>query len=134
MILQATVMGIPRPQGSKRHVGGGRIIDANADVLLPWREAVAASVARAIPPGWDTEGAYTLTAVFTWPRLKTRDDKYKASPPDLDKLLRAVMDACTSAGAFRDDGRVVEAHALKMYSELAGLRLRIEHKEQSSEQ
>ena len=32
----------PAPQGSKRHVGGGRLIEASKRVK-PWRQAVAAT-------------------------------------------------------------------------------------------
>ena len=34
------VSGTPAPQGSKRHVGGGRMIESSKKVE-PWREAVA---------------------------------------------------------------------------------------------
>lgn len=130
MRAEATVMGIPRPQGSKRMVGNGRFIESNADVLVPWRDSVASALAEALPAGWDPEGAFSVTAVFTWSHLKTRRRRYKASPPDIDKLLRAVLDAGTYAGAWRDDGAVVEIRAVKVYAELPGLRLVIDRKEE----
>src|ERR1700676_3259288 len=37
--MKITVRGIPAPQGSKRHVGGGRMIEMSKAVG-PWREAV----------------------------------------------------------------------------------------------
>jgi hypothetical protein len=38
-LLRVDVYGLPAPQGSKRHVGGGRMIEASKKVG-PWREAV----------------------------------------------------------------------------------------------
>ncbi|MGH7347333.1 MAG: RusA family crossover junction endodeoxyribonuclease [Candidatus Rokuibacteriota bacterium] len=42
--------------------------------------------------------------------------------PDLDKLVRAVLDACTAL-AFVDDGQVVALNAGKEYGNAAGLDL-----------
>ena len=44
-VVTIKVSGEPAPQGSKRHVGGGRMIEASKK-LPPWREAVRAEVQR----------------------------------------------------------------------------------------
>lgn len=38
--LAFTVIGTPAPQGSKRHVGGGRMVESSKAVA-PWRDSVA---------------------------------------------------------------------------------------------
>lgn len=43
--LEITVYGRPAPQGSKRHVGGGRMIEMSPHVKA-WREAVSAAAAQ----------------------------------------------------------------------------------------
>lgn len=41
------VYGEPAPQGSKRHVGGGRMIESSAKVK-PWRQDVVAAAREAM--------------------------------------------------------------------------------------
>jgi crossover junction endodeoxyribonuclease RusA len=36
--------------------------------------------------------------------------------PDIDKLVRSVLDSLTDAGVLREDSRVVDLHALKLYA------------------
>jgi Holliday junction resolvase RusA-like endonuclease len=40
---------------------------------------------------------------------------HPATRPDVDKLIRAVLDALTMSGAIKDDGRVVTLAAVKTY-------------------
>nr|DAN37658.1 MAG TPA: Endodeoxyribonuclease RusA [Caudoviricetes sp.] len=40
-----------------------------------------------------------------------------AVKPDLDKLTRAVFDALTDAGVWRDDSRVVDMRVTKRYED-----------------
>ncbi|MBE4796181.1 RusA family crossover junction endodeoxyribonuclease [Streptomyces caniscabiei] len=124
----------PAPQGSKRHVGRGRLLEQSKRVA-PWREAVdtaarAAALARHIleyggrpAPGAapaPLDGPLSLEVVFTvrkpasapktrvtWPT--TRDSG------DIDKLLRSTFDALTTAGAIADDSRIVEITARKVF-------------------
>jgi hypothetical protein len=122
----------PAPQGSKRHVGRGRLLEQSKRVA-PWREAVdkAARAAMAfrhmkryggypaIPPQ-PLDGPLSVEVVFTvrkpasapkrrvtWPT--TRDSG------DIDKLLRSTFDALTTGGAIADDSRIVEITARKVF-------------------
>jgi len=50
--VEFTVLGVPAPQGSKRHVGRGVLVESSK-ALGPWRDAVAwaardAAVARSL--------------------------------------------------------------------------------------
>lgn len=122
----------PAPQGSKRHVGRGRLIEQSTRVK-PWRAAVEEAVETALvvrharqygglPAGpvaaldgpLSVEIAFTVRKPasapktrITWPT--TRDSG------DLDKLLRSTFDALTTAGAIADDSRIVEVTARKMH-------------------
>jgi crossover junction endodeoxyribonuclease RusA len=112
-----TVRGIPAPQGSKRHVGGGRMIEMSKAVG-PWREAVRAETQRAMEYVAIINGPVSVFINFYLPRPKTLPRKITlpAKRPDLDKLARAVLDGLTEGGAWLDDGQVVYLQAQKNYA------------------
>ena len=116
--LTVTVLGEPIPQGSLRAVGRGRMISDNTR-LRPWRDTVAWHVREdMVSEGVVTfEGPVSLHATFTLPRPKSAPKRRWAPDrkPDLDKLLRALLDACTAGGAWSDDAQVVTASASKVY-------------------
>ncbi|WP_255218445.1 RusA family crossover junction endodeoxyribonuclease [Nocardia abscessus] len=103
---------MPAPQGSKRHVGHGRMIESSAAVG-PWRERVALAVHN---EHWPLlSGPVVVDLTFVMPRPKSAP-KTRTPPaikkPDLDKLVRAIFDALTGI-AFDSDAQVVELHASK---------------------
>lgn len=123
--LTVVVRGEPIPQGSK--VGGrtktGRsyVRDDNPR-LKPWRakvtEAAQIAATRAGHVRWDTE-PIRVAMTFVHPRpathyvsakrhrpLKPTAPDYVTTTPDLDKLVRAILDAFTVAGVWRDDSQV----------------------------
>jgi len=119
--MRIEVAGIPAPQGSKRHVGGGRMVEQSRAVG-PWREAVRAETQRALeqlpePEGF-LEGPVHVDVDFRLPRPKTapRRVRYPAKRPDLDKLTRAVLDGLVSGGAMADDSQVVSLVASKNFA------------------
>ena len=108
------VHGIPAPQGSKRHVGNGILIESSKKVK-PWREAVKWA---AIEAGVKAiHGPVVLTVQFFLPRPKSAPKRRTEADrkPDLDKLLRSTMDALSDVGVWEDDARVVEVQAGKAY-------------------
>ena len=115
--LSFHVAGNPATQGSKRHVGNGRMIEM--DKKLPaWRAAVVDAAFRAAGPGRVAlDGALACELVVMLPRpAKSRFGDYPAGPPDLDKLCRAVGDALTVAGVIADDARIVSWVARKCWA------------------
>lgn len=87
------------------------------------------------PPDWDDRGAYHLRCAFFFQRPKSHIIKnglaknapeHLVSRPDLDKLVRAVGDALTDAGAFIDDSRIVMITATKAYEGESGARITLE--------
>ena len=117
------VRGIPAPQGSKRHVGGGRMIESSRAVG-PWREAVRAETQRAMeapdPTGWIAayDGPVKVGITFTLTRPKTNRERWPIAKKrnDIDKLARAVLDGITDGGAIDDDARVVQLAVQKKFA------------------
>lgn len=134
-VVNVAVNGIePAPQGSKRHVGGGRLIEASKRVK-PWRQAVAASAQQQMREQKCSliTGACSVTVEFRFKRPKshfTTNGQLKANAPkhyvvkrnDIDKCCRSTLDALSEA-VFADDCLVVRLVADKRYcfgSEPAG--------------
>ena len=130
MTLAFNVLGTPKPQGSKRHIGRGVMIES-CQALRPWRDSVAWAAREAMQQqGWEkAEGATQVTLGFDFTRLKSaKHRQYPSVKPDIDKLARAVLDALRSGGIYRDDAQVVSLVAAKHYSDEAGLTVRVEAK------
>ena len=112
--LVLLVPGIPAPQGSKRHVGKGILIESSAKVK-PWRESIRWSILEAWrdPPMC---GPVSVYLDFIMPRPASTP-KRKTPPairrPDIDKLARACLDAIGSAGVYSDDSQVTRLFATK---------------------
>lgn len=129
--LDLFVPGRPAPQGSKRHVGRGILVESSK-ALAPWRTTVAwhaAQVYRAAP----LDIALGLQVEFVLPRPKGLPKRKPTPPhtkkPDTDKLARAVMDALSGV-VWRDDSQVTDLHPTKRYAELdeqPGAHIRVVH-------
>lgn len=117
--LTLSIVGLPAPQGSKRHVGNGRMIEASSKVG-PWREAVAQAVSARFAET-DDYTRFTdpvrIKTTFYLPRGKTIKRPWPSVPPDLDKLERGLFDALTIAGVWADDALVIETAATKLYAD-----------------
>jgi crossover junction endodeoxyribonuclease RusA len=106
------VYGTPAPQGSKRHVGNGVLVESSEKVK-PWRQDVkyAALKWRGDIQGWVIlDGPVRLRMVFTLPKPKSAPKRktWACKKPVIDKLLRSTLDGLTEAGVFTDDARVIE--------------------------
>lgn len=137
-MLTIVVRGTPVQEGSHSafanrkagvYTGGARIVDDNRPALKNWRGDIRTEAQRAkdANPGiCPLEGPVVLAVTFTKARTSslTKRRKYLHWPhkkPDLDKYLRAVLDALQAAGIFRDDGQVVELVRLAKHYERADL-------------
>ena len=116
--LEIVAYGRPAPQGSKRHVGKGVMVESSQHVK-PWREDVRASALQAIQEARQTsggpwvplDGPLYLSMVFTVSKSASAPKRRRTWPmrtPDLSKLCRSTEDALTTAGVWADDARVVE--------------------------
>lgn len=119
--LEFDVVGLPTPQGSKRaFVRNGRanLVEVAGAALKDWRTTVTArAVEAARADEWDTvDGPVEVEVYFRLPRPKSRpDDVWHAVRPDVDKLVRAVLDALSSARLWRDDSQVAYLRVWKRY-------------------
>ena len=130
-MVEIRVYGIPRPQGSKRHVGRGIMVEASKHVGQ-WRNDVMAAAAAAYR-GAPITGPVRLEIMFLFPRPKSHFgtgrnvDKLKASAPvhyisrahgDTSKLIRSTEDAISASSGYpviEDDSQVVTLSVHKRY-------------------
>jgi Holliday junction resolvase RusA-like endonuclease len=139
-MLTFQVIGHPAPQGSKRHVGNGIMVEDNKNTR-PWRQEVAdAAIDAAARTDWTApSGALLVELTFTLkrPRYHYRTGRYAGElrdnapvlvdkKPDVDKLARATLDALTSAGVIRDDAQIARLYLIKRYGDPAGVLATIE--------
>jgi crossover junction endodeoxyribonuclease RusA len=119
-MFQVFVAGSPAPQGSKRHVGGGVIIDS-CKRLPEWRSDVRNGFMDGNgKPKARFEGPIFLTLEFVLKRPKSLPKTkkvYHTKRPDQSKLVRAVEDSITSAGIWIDDSYVCASYVTKRYAE-----------------
>lgn len=122
--ITIVVHGLPAPQGSKRHVGRGVMIESSKKVK-PWRQDVKYAALEAVGDAWTLlDGPLAASMVFTFARgkghyrtgrnahlLRDSAPTRPAVTPDLSKILRSTEDALTGV-VWKDDARVVEYTAL----------------------
>lgn len=115
-----TVQGDPVPMGSKvagiNRYGQPYLRDSNASKLRKWQKEVA-DQARLVAGATLMPGAVEVNLFFRLrsPRVKVREQPHVK--PDLDKLIRAVLDSLTYAEVFADDAQVTSINASKVYAQ-----------------
>jgi len=133
-MIEFSVGGIPVPQGSTRALvtkaGRAIVTNSNSNRLALWRNDVVAAASRTLG---DRPAIAAPVAVVLWfylPRPKShyrtgtnahllRDNapELPAKTPDIDKLIRAILDGLTVAGVIADDSLVCSLHASKEYAD-----------------
>lgn len=124
-----TVYGTPVPQGSKTaFMAGGRpvVVEQGRAKLRPWRAQVADAAAQAMNGGGLMAGPVMVELYAYMPRPKRhyrangelREDapEWVGVRPDLDKLVRAVLDGLSGV-VFRDDAQVAGLATEKTYGD-----------------
>ncbi len=128
-VITLVTFGKPAPQGSKRHVGRGIMVESSKHVK-PWRDAVRSDAVETMAGAAPLDGPVEVDMVFTFVRPKShyrtgrnahllRDDAptRPATIPDLSKLARSTEDALKDAGVIRDDSLICEYKRLaKVYA------------------
>ena len=125
------VIGIPAPQGSKRHVGHGIMIE-NSKRVKPWRQDVK-EAALTHYNGEVIDQALEVEIIFLFARPKSHYGtgknarKLKPSAPvfvtskgigDIDKLLRSTYDSLSESSGgsvIKDDSLIVKNRSMKRY-------------------
>ena len=119
-----TVEGIEAaPQGSKRHVGRGIMIESSKRVK-PWRDAVRIEANKVVDELIEEPVHVDLVFWFHRPKshLNAKGELKQSAPKfptsrnkgDIDKLCRSTLDALTLS-AIADDSQVIILQARKYY-------------------
>lgn len=121
MTISFRVWGTPVPKGSMRaFVNKGKpvIVHQNSGGIGEWTQSVASAAkdARERASEHLVTDAVEVDMAFYLPRPKTVSRKLPHKRPDLDKLIRTVLDAITGI-LFADDGQVVHITAGKYYAD-----------------
>jgi len=112
--IEFFVPGKPAPQGSKKHVGRGILVESSKE-LGPWRERVALAAADQTKELIQKPHEVSVVLTFVLPRPASAPKTKKAlasKRPDVDKLARAILDALTDV-VFQDDSQVISLRANK---------------------
>lgn len=125
------VPGRAYPQGSKRHVGHGRMIEQAGKNLKTFRANIA-SRASAYPILHFGPVSIRIAFMFEPPkRHQTSTGTLKSSAPaypypckrgDIDKLARAVNDALTGVW-FHDDAQIVHLECVARWNHTSETRI-----------
>lgn len=120
------VRGVPTPQGSKRAFNVGDravVVDVNPTKLKDWRTAIN-FVLQDKWEGPPLEGPVVVGLTFMLLRPKSVKREQPHVKPDLDKLIRAALDAMTGI-CFKDDAQVTSIFAGKAYDAESGVHIRV---------
>jgi len=136
--LDFFVPGDPAPQGSKRYLGPGKMVESSKRTA-PWRADIQRAAEAAMKPRhealWKVPVYVQLDFYLARPKSHfgtgRNAQKIKESAPnwpgrpDIDKLARAVLDALTGL-VIADDSTVVELLASKSYGRRPGVAVLVE--------
>lgn len=120
--VEFRVRGIPVPQGSftARTDGAGHafVVRNNRSNLVAWRHSISdeARDAMHLIPAFRVPVAVSLTFDLAKPVSRPKKDRFPDRKPDLDKLIRAALDALTGV-VFVDDAQVVKIMARKKWAD-----------------
>lgn len=122
--LDFFVPGTPVAQGSMRagktKTGRPFVMPVESAKLNVWRNTIkdVAEDAMELAETGTFVGPVGVSVAFVFPALSTAPERvWKHTPADLDKLIRASLDALTKAGIYEDDSRVVVLSASKRHAQ-----------------
>lgn len=125
--MRIEVLGRPRPKGSMRPLGKGRMkeqVEGSGD----WRDNVRECAKRAKKEYEKDYQTGDLGFIYPRPQPVRVQVRFYFDPPkkhdpypatrscgDIDKLQRNVFDALVDAGVLQDDAQIVNVYAEKQY-------------------
>lgn len=129
-MIEFTVYGTPRPQGSTRAFFvkklGRAVITTDNTKLKPWRQQISDTALSLAAQMFqrETPVEVTMNFYFTKP-ASAKKRRGMTVKPDIDKTARAILDAITGV-LIVDDAQVVEMHARKHYGGPERVEIRVE--------
>jgi Holliday junction resolvase RusA-like endonuclease len=117
--LNIIVYGEPVAKGSMKGFNTGKGIRLTNDNVKTkdWQTLIAYTAGQKCKEVAD--GPVSLRVAFYLPKGKTVKREHVTTRPDIDKLLRCVLDALTGI-IYQDDAQVVSVNVLKLYAEGEG--------------
>jgi Holliday junction resolvase RusA-like endonuclease len=125
--LYLTVIGLPKGQPRPRAFafhGKARVFDPGT--AEGWKNQIAIAFKETAPADFTPfMGPVRLNIIFMFPRPKSHFCKAGLKPnapalftskPDADNAAKAVMDALTTLGTWKDDAQVCNLHVTKQYA------------------
>lgn len=118
--MKFTVFGTPKPQGSLRAFipkGWNRAVITTANKKLkPWRQDVSMVALLEMNGRKPLECAIGVRCKFYFlkPKSTKKAVTEKITKPDIDKLLRGILDSLTGV-CFKDDSQVVYCEVHKRF-------------------
>lgn len=127
-VINYRIDAIPRPQGSKRHVGNGIMLESSKHVAN-WRAFARLCAVQAMQGSEIAAKGKPVTVIvrfyfdrpqkhFNTKGLKTDAPSQHTNKPDADKLLRALLDSMTGV-VFTDDSQACDITVVKQYNKAA---------------
>lgn len=123
--VTAIAYGRPYPQGSKRHIGNGRLIEMAGANLHKYRATIKEAAAREQATPTANPVSIHISFTFRRPQAHYKNEILRADAPtypypakrgDIDKLSRSVLDAITGTWV-EDDAQVIMLWATIRYDE-----------------
>lgn len=132
-MIRLRVIGTPATKGSMRAFmrPGMRfpvVTSASGHALKAWEKAVREAAHQAAAGRAPYDGPVQLTAVFTVLRPASISVKKRPActvKPDLDKLLRGVLDPLSGV-VYVDDAQIISAQITKRYGAVPGAEITIQ--------
>lgn len=133
-MIKFFVAGVPQPKGSAKafyikSLSRAVVTQDNAAKQKPWASSISYLTQRNMD-GQTRFTACNIDISFVMPRPKKHFGAkglkanfllaHHLTKPDIDKLVRCVLDALKQGGAFEDDSRVVSIRAEKKYGMQTG--------------
>lgn len=115
--LQFTIPGPPRGKGRPRFFRRGKGVGTYTDDKTAAYENLVALAAYAAHKGPKLEGPLQMSVTAVLPKPKSAKRSHPTVKPDLDNIVKAILDGCNRAGIWGDDAQVVSIAASKSYGE-----------------
>ncbi len=129
-VLAFTAPGDPVPKGRPRFARGGKFVRTfTPAATLRYEERIAAYArdqVDAAPAGFPLDCPVRAELVCVFRRHASRKQAaHMDRKPDLDNVVKAILDGLANGGAIKTDSRVVEIQARKEYGDLPETRVKL---------
>ena len=135
MILEYVVIGTPKPQARPKFFRNRAGYMGTYSPKTDWFNIVYSETLKQkeqLKNNQQLKGALGIDLYFYLPIPKSVSKKkrermfYVTKKPDIDNLVKAVLDAINYTNLWEDDSRIASLKAIKAYSDSPSCRIRIQ--------